>query len=153
MQKGGTRKEGFGRSKGGFTIKSHLRTDAQGLPIAAEITGGEVSDYKSYHRVMAADAPEPKVRIADRGYDFDAVRADIEAEAACRSSRRARTANAASPSATSSTPCANRIERRINKLKNAYRLATRSDKSAQSCLAFIHIVATRLWVKRFVSRA
>ena len=54
-------------SKGGFTTKIHLRTNAVGLPMAAEITGGEVSDYKGYDLVMQADAPAPKVLLADRG--------------------------------------------------------------------------------------
>jgi len=70
-RKRGTQREGFGRSKGGFTTKIHLRTNAEGLPIAVEITGGEVSDYKGYDLVMDADAPEPKVLIADKGYDAD----------------------------------------------------------------------------------
>ena len=75
----GTQKEGFGRSKGGFTTKIHLRVNADGLPVAAEITGGEVSDYNGYDLVMAASAPAPKVFLADKGYDSDHVRADIEA--------------------------------------------------------------------------
>jgi hypothetical protein len=33
-------------SKGGFTTKIHLITNAHGLPMNAEISGGEVSDYK-----------------------------------------------------------------------------------------------------------
>ena len=37
----GPQKEGFGRSKGGFTTKVHLRTNAAGLPIAAEIGRGQ----------------------------------------------------------------------------------------------------------------
>jgi hypothetical protein len=46
-RKMGTQRQGFDRSKGGFTTKIHLRTNAEGLPVAAEITGGEVSDYKA----------------------------------------------------------------------------------------------------------
>lgn len=46
----GDSKQGFGRSKGGFTTQIHLRTNAEGLPIATEITGGNVSDYKGYMR-------------------------------------------------------------------------------------------------------
>lgn len=41
----------------------------------------------------------------------------------------------------------NIVERYINKLKNARRLATQYDKTATSYLGFIHIVAARLWVR------
>ena len=37
----GTKKEGFGRLKGGFTTKIHLITNAHGLPIKAEISPGQ----------------------------------------------------------------------------------------------------------------
>ncbi len=40
----GTHKEGFGRSKGGFTTMLHLIANAHGLSVRAEVSGGEVSD-------------------------------------------------------------------------------------------------------------
>ena len=46
--------QGLGRSRGGFSTKIHLRTNACGLPICAELTGGEVSDYIGFDTVMAA---------------------------------------------------------------------------------------------------
>lgn len=152
-RKRGTQKEGFGRSKGGFTTKIHLRTNAEGLPVAAEITGGEVSDYKGYDLVMEADGPDPKVVIADRGFDSDDVRKDIRGRGAQpvipgRKNRKA-------PILIDEFIYAlrNRIERCINRLKNARRLATRYDKTAASYLGFIHLVSCRLWVKHFVNRA
>ena len=36
-------------------------------------------------------------------------------------------------------------------LKNARRLATRNDKTADSYLGFIHIVSIRLWTRQFVN--
>ncbi|AVZ26923.1 hypothetical protein ZM401_ZMOp39x019 (plasmid) [Zymomonas mobilis subsp. mobilis ATCC 31822] len=36
-------KEGFGRSRGGFTSKIHARSDGQGWPLTFELTGSEVS--------------------------------------------------------------------------------------------------------------
>jgi len=44
-----------------------------------EITPGQVSDYKGYDAVMDDDLPQPKVLIADRGYDSDAIRDDVQA--------------------------------------------------------------------------
>lgn len=33
-------------------MKVHLRTNGAGLPIAIEITGGQVSDYRGYAPLM-----------------------------------------------------------------------------------------------------
>lgn len=49
-----------------------------GLPIAFALTGGEVSDFKGYLPIMNADGPAPKVLLADKGYDADYIREDME---------------------------------------------------------------------------
>ena len=77
-RKRGAQKEGFGRSKGGFTTKIHLIANAHGLPVRAEISGGEVSDFKGFDALGDDDLPEAKVVIADRGYDSDHIRRVIE---------------------------------------------------------------------------
>ena len=78
----GTQKEGFGRSKGGFTTKVHLIVNAEGLPMRAEITGGEVSDYKGFDTLLDDGLPQAKVFIADKGYDSDGIRESLEARGA-----------------------------------------------------------------------
>lgn len=70
--------EGLGRSRGGFSTKIHLRTNGLGLPVAVVLTGGEVSDVKGYGPVMAEPGLEPKVLLGDKGYDADAILADLE---------------------------------------------------------------------------
>jgi transposase len=146
-RKRGTQKEGLGRSKGGFTTKIHLIANAWGLPIRAEITGGEVSDYKGYDVLADEDLPAGKVLIADRGYDSDHIRDDVE--------KRGGTpvipgrANRKKPIPVDGFVYAlgNQIERCFNKLKCARRLATRYNKTAKSYLAIVNIVAVRLWVR------
>ena len=44
----------------------------------------------------------------------------------------------------------NRIERGINRLKNARRVATRYDKTSES-LGFVQLTAARLWLRHFVN--
>jgi transposase len=73
-----TPQQGLGRSKGGFTTKIHLRVNAMGLPIAITLTAGEVSDYKGYLPIMEAEGPAPKVLLADKGYDADFIREDMQ---------------------------------------------------------------------------
>lgn len=41
-------------------------------------TTGEAHDIKGYDALMNEDTPAPKVLLADRGYDSDAIRADVE---------------------------------------------------------------------------
>jgi transposase len=101
---------------------------------------------------MDAEAPDPKVFIADKGYDSDGVRADIEERGGVPviPMRRGRKLQIAVDDFIYALR--NRIERCFNRLKNARRLATRYDKTAASYLAFIHIVSLRLWAKDFVNR-
>ena len=101
---------------------------------------------------MDAEAPDPKVFIADKGYDSDAVRADIEDRGGVPviPMRRGRKIQIAIDDFIYALR--NRIERCFNRLKNARRLATRYDKTAASYLAFIQIVSLRLWAKDFVNR-
>ena len=113
----------------------------------AEITAGQVSDYIGYGDVMGDDLPPPKVLIADKGYDSDAIRADVEARGGTpvippRRNRKVQTQIDGYIYALR-----NMVERCINKLKNARRLATRYDKTATSYLGFIEIVSARQWFR------
>jgi transposase len=47
----------------------------------------------------------------------------------------------------------NRIERAINRLNNARRVATRNEKIAASYLGFVQLAAIRLWLKHLVNSA
>jgi transposase len=117
------------------------------------ITGGEVSDYKGYDLVMDAEAPDPKVLIADKGYDADRIREHTEANGGVAVIPMRRGRKVQTPIDDHIYALRNRIERCFNKLKNARRLATRYDKTAASYLGFIHIVSMRLWTKHFVNTA
>ena len=77
-RKRGIQKNALGRSRGGFSTKIHLRTNAQGLPIGSVLTPGGTHDVKGYGALMHEDAPDPKVLLADRGYDADDIRSDTE---------------------------------------------------------------------------
>lgn len=121
--------------------------------MAAEITGGEVSDYKGYDLVMQADVPAPKVLLADRGYDSDRIRADLAERGATPIIPGRRSRKLPIPVDDFIYAMRNHVERAINKLKCSRRLATRYDKTADSYLAFIHLASVRLWIRHFVNRA
>ena len=151
-RKRGTPRQALGRSRGGFSTKIHLRTNGEGLPVAATITAGEVSDYSGFAPLMEEEGPEPRVLLADRGYDSDHIRETMAAKgtATVIPTRKNRKVQIAIDDYIYALR--NRIERCFNKLKNSRRLATRYDKTAQSYLGFVQIAAIRLWMRAFVNR-
>lgn len=113
----------------------------------AEITPGQVSDYRGYDAVMDGDLPRPRVLIADKGYDSDAIRDDVEVRGGTAVIPARKTRNAPEPVDGFIYALRNLVERCINRLKNARRIATRYDKTATSYLGFIEVISARLWFR------
>ena len=112
-----------------------------------EITPGQTSDYRGFDMVMADNLPQPSVLLADRGYDSDSIRKSLDMKNVLpvipmRKSRKKRIGVD-----RSLYRLRNRVERCFNKLKNARRVATRYDKTAESFLGFIDITSIRLWFR------
>src|SRR4051812_9662902 len=74
----GDSEECVGRSRGGFSTKINARTNAEGLPIAIVITPGQAHDVTAYPALMEEIDDDPDQMLTDKGYDTDAVRADVE---------------------------------------------------------------------------
>lgn len=118
-----------------------------GLPMRSDITPGQTSDYLGFDLIMDDNLPEPSVLLADRGYDSDRVRETMEARNVVpvipmRKSRKLRVAVD-----RTLYRLRNLVERCFNKLKNARRVATRYDKTAESFLGFIDITSIRIWLR------
>ncbi len=126
-------------------------TNGLGLPLAIELTGGEASDYKGFDLLFDGDRPLPKVLIADRGYDADRIREEVEAAggSAIIPGRQGRKQPV--PIDRFAYRLRNRIERTFGRMKNARRMATPYDQTAASYLGFVQIVAIRLWITHFVN--
>ena len=69
--------EAIGKSRAGNTTKIHMAVDAFGLPIAFEITGGEVHDCKIAPEFIER-IPFAEFTVADKGYDSEKVRNQIQ---------------------------------------------------------------------------
>lgn len=100
---------------------------------------------------MKTDEKRPKALLADKGYDSDAIREDAYTHGTnpvipTKSNRKVQR-----PVDPLLYALRNRIERFFNKLKNARRVATRYDKTAESFLAFVQLASIRIWL-RFVNR-
>jgi transposase len=122
------------------------------LPVAVVLTGGEVSDAKGYGPVMAEPGPEPKVLLGDKGYDTDAVLADLEAKGVAAIIPPKRNRKVQPITDGHLYALRNLVERCSSKLKHSRRLATRYDKTADSNLGFILVASIRLWVRHFVNK-
>jgi transposase len=102
---------------------------------------------------MREPASEPKVLIADRGYDADAIRQDLDDRGATPVIPTKKNRKVQIPIDGHIYALRNRIERCFNRLKNARRFATRYDKLAETFHGFVNLVAIRLWLRHFVNTA
>ncbi len=102
---------------------------------------------------MDQPGPEPKVLIADKGYDSDAIRDDLRARGAEPVIPMKRNRLERLPVDGFVYALRNRIERCFNRLKNDRRIATRYDKTSASYLGFALVGAIRLWIRHFVNTA
>ena len=99
---------------------------------------------------MDEPGPQPRVLLADKGYDADFILADLETRgiAAVIPAKRNRKVQPVIDGHVYALR--NLVERCFSKLKHSRRLATRYDKTADSFLGFILVASIRLWVSHFV---
>jgi len=73
--KRGQQRQAFGRSRGGFSTKIHLKTDLEGNPLDFHLTAGEASDSTQFE-VSLDIGPDirPGIAMTDKGYDSQANR-------------------------------------------------------------------------------
>ena len=102
---------------------------------------------------MEADGSLARVLLADRGYDSDAIRQDMQDRGGVAVIPARRNRKVRESVDTHIYALRNRIERCFNRLKNARRVATRYDKTAASFLGFVQITSIRMWFRDFVNTA
>ena len=98
---------------------------------------------------MEEEGPPAKVLLADKGYDADFIRNDMDQRGGFAMIPTRRNRKKQIPVDPAIYALRNIIERCFNKLKNARRLATRYDKTALSYAAFVSISSIRLWFRHF----
>jgi transposase len=102
---------------------------------------------------MDEPGPEPKVLIADKGYDSDAIREDLIERGAEPVIPPRKNRKVQQPIDGYIYALRNLIERCFSKLKQSRRLATRYDKTAASYIGFVLIASARIWIRHFVNTA
>ena len=128
-EKGDQATQGLGRSRGGFTTKFHERCDDHGRPLGLAPPSGQAHDVQGFGPLFRMLGDRIEALFADKGYDTDAIRAEItaagvEAVIPAKSNRRIPI-----PNDRVKYRWRNLVERLFIKLKNWRRGARRSDKS------------------------
>src|SRR5215472_6955502 len=146
-KRGNQNQQALGRSRGGFSTKIHLRTNAKGDPLTFDVTGGEAHEVKGYDTLMKLHDVDPDRLLGDKGYDSDEIRDDlvergIEPVIPPRSNRKTQIEYD-----REAYKRRNLIERCVNRLKQFRRIATRYEKTARAYLSMLCIAAARLWIK------
>jgi transposase len=156
-------REALGRSQGGFSTKLHLRAEGHGRPITVVLTGGERNEQIALEAVLDQGAIRrpgcgrprlrPRAAACDKGHSSPTARARM----------RRRHIRPVIPTRTDQPRqhnfdreayrLRNKIERLINRLKPARRIATRYEKRGDNYLAMIHIGMILLWMKPFADTA
>ena len=123
-----------------------------GLPIAADLSGGEAHDVTAYDRLMELRDSDPGIAVMDKGYDSDAIRQDLRDRGASPEIPTKRTRKLQHAVTQRLYALRSRIECCIGHLKEMRRIATRYDKTASSFLGFVLLGCIHRWI-RFVHRA
>jgi transposase len=143
-----TKKHGaqsLGRSRGGFSTKIHLATDALGNALRFVLTGGERNDITQAEPLIE-DLSADYV-IADKGYDAEALILKLK-ERNCETVIPSRI-NRKEQRKIDEHLYKERhlIENQIGKLKHFRRVFSRFDKLAKNYLSFIYFASTVIWLR------
>lgn len=148
-RKRGQNFQAFGRSRGGFSTKIHIKTDLDGHPLDFHLTGGEVSDSTQFETSLDI-GPDmcPRIAMTDKGYD----------SASNRAAARTRGITPVIPRRENSKQRGRffpkrlyklraRVEQTIGKLKRFKRVAMRCEKTDISYSAIVSFACAMILIK------
>jgi transposase len=138
---GATDDREIGRSRGGVSTKIHLAASDERTALGVTLTGGQAHDAPALQSALC-DVPDETAAtavVADKAYDSDVIRADLEAagfEAVIPPRK-----NRKNPPTYDRAAYKERekVERLNNRLKRMRHVATRYDKLGSVFLAMVHI--------------
>ena len=137
--------QSLGRSRGGFSTKIHLATDALGNALRFILTGGERNDITQAEQLIENFSAD--YVIADKGYDSEAFILKLKEQ----------NSDAVIPSRSNHKVQRvidthlykerHLIENQIGKLKHFRRVFSRFDKLAKNYLSFIYFASSIVWLR------
>ncbi|MEN0068524.1 MAG: IS5 family transposase, partial [Myxococcota bacterium] len=132
--------EALGRSRGGFTTKSHALVSPRGRWRAFVLTPGQRADVTQAVPLLET-IPSPSAVVGDRAYDADGVLAWCAAHDATPVVPARRNRRCARDLDREAYALRNVIERFFGRLKRFRRVGTRYEKTASSFGAFVTLAA------------
>jgi transposase len=147
--KRGQHRQAFGRSRGGFSTKIHLKTDLDGNPLDFHLTGGEASDSTQFETSLDIGPDiRPRIAMTDKGYDSQTNRmAALARGIIAVIPRRQNSKQRGRFFPKRLYKLRARIEQAISKLKRFKRIAMRCEKTDISYSAFISFACALMLVK------
>jgi transposase len=150
------RKNALGRSKGGYSTKIHIATDAKGLPLGVTATPGQCGEtpelenlFSSVPLKMHHKWKRPKAIAGDKAYSAKSTRNDLNIKGIKAVIPKRENEKRNKRFAKKLYKKRNIVERVIGWLKESRRIATRYDKKIDCYLAMIHIAMIRMLLKRY----
>jgi transposase len=139
-RKRGRQIQAIGISRGGRTTKIHALTDGLGRLVAFCLTAGHVADCRAAESLLQG-LPHNALVMADRAYDTNAIRQQIEQQGAVPNIPPKRTRIWKSCFSRVLYRRRNAIERMFCRLKDYRRIATRYDKLATNFASSVCLAA------------
>jgi transposase len=145
----GQHRQAFGRSRGGFSTKIHLKTDLDGNPLDFHLTGGEASDSTQFETSLDIGPDiRPRIAMTDKGYDSHTNRTAALARGITPViPRRENSKQKGRFFPKRLYKLRARVEQAIGKLKRFKRVAMRCEKTDISYSAFISFACAMMLVK------
>ena len=140
----------MGRSRGGLTTKIHALVDAEGRPITLKLTEGQAHDGRSAADMLGGIG-KGQVLLADRAYDSDALRQNLDERGAWANVKPLARRIEKPAFSTFLSRYRNLVERFFNKLKHFRAVATRCEKHDANYLALVKLAASRIWMRSYES--
>jgi transposase len=139
-----TSRECIGRSRGGPSTKIHVLVDALGNPIKVQLTEGQVHDVTQAPQLL--EGVTSTFVVADKGYDSNAIVAQIEAQGsqAVIPPRRGRRVERPYDRAVFKSRFL--VEQFFGRIKRCRRIATRYEKLAVTFLAMVLLACVLVWL-------
>ena len=144
---GGQQAQSFGRSRGGFSTKIHVKTDALGMPLEVALTPGQRHDMIGVWQLLEPEDAAATYLLADSAYDSDRLRKHLEeigVEAVIPSNPSRAQAMKYDKELYKARHV---VECFINKLKWFRRIATRYDKLDNTYMGFVQLACCMIWLK------
>jgi transposase len=137
--------QSLGRSRGGFSTKIHLATDALGNALRFILTGGERNDITQAELLVKGLCAG--YVIADKGYDAEAFVAHLKGRASEAVIPSRATNKVQREIDTHLYKERHLVENQIGKLKQFRRVFSRFDKLAKNYLSFIYFASSVVWLR------